>query len=150
MDLSGLARISEARSRSISPENFSGAPGQGGRASEGTGASAARDLGQGWKISPSVVIGSGQTFVLAEIEGPGVIQSMWFTGKRLSRDLILRIYWDDQARPSVECPLGDFFALGWGAFAQISSLPVAVNPHTGLNCYWEMPFRRREIGRAHV
>ena len=112
MDLSGLARISEARSRSISPENFSGAPGQGGRASEGTGASAARDLGQGWKISPSVAIGSGQTFVLAEIEGPGVIQSMWFTGKRLSRDLILRIYWDDQARPSVECPLGDFFALG--------------------------------------
>ena len=51
----------------------------------------------------------GQTFVLASIDGPGAIQSMWFTGRRLSRDVILRIYWDDQAQPSVECPLGDFF-----------------------------------------
>ena len=66
---------------------------------------------------------------------------MWFTGRRISRDVILRIYWDDQPQPSVECPLGDFFASGWGPFAQISSLPVAVNPNNGLNCFWPMPFR---------
>jgi hypothetical protein len=142
VDLYGLARISEARTRSIGPENFSGAPGQGGRATDGTGARAARDLGPGWKISPSVAIEPGQTFALADIEGPGVIQSLWFTGRRLSRDLVLRIFWDNQAQPSVECPLGDFFGLGWGTFAQISSLPVAANPHNGLNCFWEMPFRQ--------
>jgi hypothetical protein len=51
------------------------------------------------------------------------------------------MYWDDQAQPSVECPLGDFFCLGWGSFAAVSSLPVAVNPNNGLNCFWEMPFR---------
>src|SRR5207302_2209182 len=107
--LGNLARLSQARTRSISPENFSGGPGQGGRATEGTGANAARDLGLGWKISPSVAIGPRESFQLARVDGQGVIQSMWFTGRRISRDVILRIYWDDQAQPSVECPLGDFF-----------------------------------------
>jgi hypothetical protein len=139
--LKDLARISEAQSRSISPENFTGEPGQGGRATQGTGAQAARDLGPGWKISPSIVIAPGEAFELASISGQGAIQHMWFTGRRLSRDLILRIYWDDQPNPSVECPLGDFFCVGWGPFAQVSSVPVAVNPNIGLNCFWEMPFR---------
>jgi Protein of unknown function (DUF2961) len=139
--LGNLSRLSEARTRSISPENFSGAPGKGGMATEGTGAAAARDLGQGWKISPSVQIGPGETFVLAQIDGPGAIQSMWFTGRNLGRDVILRIVWDNQAQPSVECPLRDFFAAGWGPFAQLTSLPVAVNPNNGLNCFWQMPFR---------
>jgi hypothetical protein len=142
VDLAGLARLSDARSRSISPENFSGEAGQGGRATEGTGARAARDLGTGWKVSPSVVIEAGQTFELARIQGPGTIQSMWFTGRLISRDVILRVYWDDQAQASVECPLGDFFGVGWGPFAQLSSVPVAVNPNNGLNCFWQMPFRR--------
>ena len=58
------------------------------------------------------------------------------------RSLILRIYWDGQEVPSVECPLGDFFANGWGEFAQVTSLAVCVNPGRAFNCYWEMPFRR--------
>ena len=56
---------------------------------------------------------------------------------------ILRIYWDDQEHPSVECPVGDFFASGWGSYAQLSSLAVCVNPGSAFNCYWEMPFRKR-------
>jgi len=142
MGLGNLARLSTARTRSISPENFSGEPGQGGRATEGTGAHAARDLGQGWKISPSVQIGAGKTFTLATIDGPGAIQSLWFTGRGLRRDTILRVFWDGQAQPSIECPLPDFFGAGWGPFAQLSSLPVAVNPNNGLNCFWQMPFRQ--------
>jgi hypothetical protein len=141
MGLGNLARLSPARTRSISPENFSGEPGQGGMATKGTGTHAARDLGQGWKISPSVQIGAGDTFVLASIDGPGAIQSMWFTGRGLGRDTVLRAYWDGQAQPSIECPLPDFFGAGWGPFAQLSSLPVAVNPINGLNCFWQMPFR---------
>ncbi len=142
MTTGNLWRLSKARSRSISAENFSGEKGRGGMATEGTGADCARDLGQGWKVSPSVNIEPGQTITLAEIEGPGVIQSMWFGG-RFSRDTILRMYWDGQDQPSVESPLGDFFAHGWGQYAQISSVPVAVNPNRGLNCFWEMPFRKR-------
>jgi hypothetical protein len=139
-----LAQLSEAQTRAISPENFTGERGGGGRAVEGTGAYAARDLGPGWKISPSVNIPAGETFTLGTITGPGAIQSMWFTGRPLSRNQILRIYWDEQPIPSVECPLLDFFTVGWGCtqFAQVSSLPVAVNPNNGLNCFWEMPFGR--------
>jgi hypothetical protein len=139
--LSGLAELSTLRSRSISAENFSGEPGRGGMANEGYGAHAARDLGHGWKVSPAVTIEPGRTFTLAHIDGPGIIQSIWCTARPVSRDAILRIYWDGQAHPSVECPLGDFFTQGWGVFAQNSSLPVAANPHRGLNCFWPMPFR---------
>ena len=50
------------------------------------------------------------------------------------------MFWDDDPQPAVECPLGDFFGLGWGEYAQISSLAVCVNPGRAFNCYWEMPF----------
>src|SRR5262249_7497134 len=86
-----LAALSGMRSRSISAENFSGEKGRGGTATAGHGARAARDLGLGWKVSPAVDIAPGESFTLAEIEGPGVIQSMWFTGRPVSRNSILRI-----------------------------------------------------------
>ena len=144
MHLGNLSRLSDAQSRSISPENFSGERGRGGMATEGTGARAAAGLGQGWKVSPSVWVEPGETFTLADIEGPGAIQQIWMTLKCLMwRHVILRIYWDDQEQPSVECPAGDLFAVGWEKFAQVSSLAVCVNPGRGFNCYWEMPFRKR-------
>ena len=74
-----LSTLSTAESRSISPENFTGAKGKGGMAEEGTGAACARDLGPGWKISPSVVIEAGTTFEMADIEGPGTIEQIWLT-----------------------------------------------------------------------
>jgi len=143
MSMGTLARLSKAQTCSISPENFSGEKGKGGMATEGTGARAARDLGLGWKISPSVAIEPGETFELANVEGSGAIQQMWMTPTGHWRFSILRIYWDDQAQPAVECPLGDFFACGWNKYAQLSSLAVCVNPGSAFNCYWEMPFRKR-------
>jgi hypothetical protein len=144
LHLGNLSLLSDAKSRSISPENFTGNPGEGGMATEGTGKSPARSLGQGWKVSPSIDIASGETRTLAEIDGPGAIQQMWMTvrGARW-RFLILRIYWDDQEHPSVECPIGDFFANGWERYAHVNSLAVCVNPGRAFNCYWEMPFRKR-------
>ena len=65
-------------------------------ATEGTGASAARDLGQGWKVSPSITIASGECRVLADIVGPGAIQQIWMTPTGQWRHAILRIYWDNQ------------------------------------------------------
>ncbi|MCB0029390.1 MAG: DUF2961 domain-containing protein, partial [Anaerolineales bacterium] len=143
LNLGNLSRLSDAQSRSISPENFSGARGQGGMATEGTGAAHAKGLGQGWKVSPSVRIAAGETFTMADIEGSGAIQQIWLTPTGNWRFSILRIYWDDQEQPAVECPVGDFFGAGWGSFAQLSSLAVCVNPGSAFNCYWEMPFRRR-------
>jgi hypothetical protein len=64
----GIARLRDVTTRSISPENLDGGKGGGGRASKGTGAYAARDLGPGWKVSPSVIIGAGATLPMAVIE----------------------------------------------------------------------------------
>ena len=129
--------------RSISPENRTGATGSGGRARKGTGARAARDLGPGWKISPSVEIAPGAVHELAAIEGPGRITHVWLTTPHDRwRSLLLRAHWDGARQPAVEVPVGDFFGQGWGRFAQLSSAMVAVNPHGGFNSYWPMPFRR--------
>ncbi len=143
MNLGNLSRLSHAKTRSISPENFTGEKGKGGMATEGTGAGAARDLGQGWKVSPSIIIKPGETFELANIEGPGAIQHIWMTPTGHNRFSILRFYWDGEEEPSVECPVGDFFASGWNVYAPVSSLAVCVNPGSGFNCYWEMPFRKK-------
>jgi hypothetical protein len=141
--LSNLYRLSDAKSRSISPENPTGEKGKGGMATQGTGANAARDLGQGWKVSPSVAIEPGVTYTVAEINGAGTIQHIWMTPTGNWRLSILRIYWDDEKEPSVEVPVGDFFAMGWGKYARISSLAVCVNPGSGFNTYWPMPFRQK-------
>ncbi len=143
MHLGNLARLSNAETRSISAENFTGAKGQGGMATEGTGAIAARELGQGWKVSPSIQVPGNTTVTLADIEGPGAIQQIWLTvHPSVWRRLVLRMYWDHEETPSVETPIGDFFASGWCERCNITSLAVCVNPAGGFNCYWEMPFRR--------
>jgi hypothetical protein len=111
-------------------------------ATDGPALHSARDLGQGWKVSPYVRIQPGQTHTVAEIDGSGAIQQIWMTPTGHWRHSILRIYWDGQETPSVECPAGDFFACGWGQYTQVSSLAVCVNPGSAFNCYWEMPFRK--------
>src|SRR5437773_215237 len=137
MSLGNLARLSRARTRSISPENPTGEKGRGGMATEGTGAEAARDLGRGWKVSPSARLAPGETLTLAEIEGSGAIQQVWITTHvTFWRRLVLRFYWDGDPNPAIEAPIGDFFCSGWPQFSQVSSLPVAVNPNGGMNCFW--------------
>ncbi len=142
LSLGNLSLLSNAKTRSLSAENFMGEKGKGGMATDGTGAKAARDLGRGWKISPSVVVKAGTTFEIADIEGPGAIQQMWLTPSGTWRFCILSIYWDNEKTPSVECPVGDFFGMGWGKYAHLNSLPVCVNPGSAFNSYWEMPFRK--------
>src|SRR5579875_697379 len=156
--MSGLTRPSDARSRSVSPENFTGEKGKGGMATlsdrlpqlekmhrnaADLDRAAAQDLGRGWKVSPNVAADPGETITLADIEGPGAITQIWLTPTGNWRFAILRVYWDQQEQPSVECPLGDFFAMGWGEYAPLSSLAVCVNPGSAFNCYWEMPFQTR-------
>jgi hypothetical protein len=143
--MSDLFKLSNARTRSINPENFTGEKGKAGMATLETGsaAGAARELGVGWKVSPYVVIKPKSTFTLAEMDGPGAIQQIWMTPAGNTRFAILRFYWDDEKIPSIEVPVGDFFAAGWGQFKQISSLAVCVNPGSGYNCYWVMPFRKK-------
>ena len=106
-----LSKKHNIRSFSISPENFTGEKGKGGMATMGAGANAARDLGQGWKVSPCVHIPAGETFVMGDVKGSGAIKHIWLTyWAPDARSLILRFYWDGHENPSVEVPLGDFFA----------------------------------------
>lgn len=152
MNMSNLYRMSNAKTRSISPENFTGEKGKGGMADPNMQGDkhnvanahhAARDLGKTWKVNPYVHIKPGETFTLADIEGPGAIQHIWMTPTGNWRFSILRIYWDDEKEPSVECPVGDFFGMGWGEYSPLNSLAICVNPGSAFNCYWTMPFRRK-------
>lgn len=145
MNLGNLFRLSNAQTRSISPENFSGEKGKGGMATlqQGSAGREARDLGQGWKVSPWVAIDSGQTFTIAEITGPGAIQHIWMTPTGKWRYSILRFYWDDEKEPSIEVPVGDFFGMGWGEYAHLNSIAMTVNPGSAFNSYWVMPFRKK-------
>lgn len=150
-DMGNLFRLSNAQTRSISPENFTGEKGKGGmakpedkdKANIANASDAARDLGQGWKVNPYIRIQPGETFTIAEIEGPGGIQHIWMTPTGNWRFTIMRIYWDDETEPSVECPVGDFFGMGWAEYAPLTSLAVCVNPGSAFNCYWTMPFRKK-------
>ena len=148
--MGNLFRLSDAKTRSISPENFTGEKGKGGMADSkneernvANARHAARDLGQGWKVNPFIIINPEETFTLAEIEESGCIQHIWMTPTGNWRYSILRIYWDDEKEPSVECPVGDFFGMGWGEYAHLNSLAVCVNPGSAFNCYWQMPFRKK-------
>jgi len=143
VNLSNLYRTSDAKTRSISPENFNGEKGKGGMATTGTGAGPSRELGQKWKVSPSVVIKKKTMYTIAEIDGPGAVQHIWMTPTGNWRYSILRFFWDDETTPSIEVPVGDFFCLGWGKFAPVTSLAIVANPGSGLNCYWPMPFRKK-------
>jgi hypothetical protein len=139
----GMSLLTSGLTRSVSPENPTGARGGGGAATHGTGAAAARELGPGWKVSPSIEVPAGVTAVLADLAGPGVIRHIWLTAHRSQwRSLVLRAYWEDAAPPAIAVPLGDFFCQGWGEYAHVNSAPVAVNPNGGLNSYWEMPYRK--------
>jgi len=140
--LKDLTIIRSEKSRSISAENPTGSKGQGGKN--------ASQLGVGRKGRPCITVKQGETSVLADIDGPGYISSIWVTvpektsdGLFTLRNLVLRMYWDDESVPSVEVPLGDFFCNGFGRYCEVNSYPIVVNPTGGMNCYFKMPFRKR-------
>ena len=141
--MSSLPLVNGGRSRAVTGENPRGEKGAGGKE--------ASNLGPSRKGRPCCpLVKAGETVTLCDIEGPGVIQHIWMTapGKTndqnpfVLRDLIFRIYWDGEETPSVECPLGDFFCLGFGQGYHVNSLPIAVNPNRGMNCYFAMPFHK--------
>lgn len=89
----------------------------------------------------------GETLLLGELTGPGIINHFWNTiaaeERGYSRLLVLRMYWDDEEQPSVECPIGDFFGIGHGVDQPFQSLPVTVTSEgRARNCYWPMPFAK--------
>lgn len=142
--LNNLSKLGHEVLVSISPENLTGEKGKGGATplEQGTSREAARDLGTGWKVNPRMFIPAGETLTLADVHDQGEITQIWLTPTGCWRGQVLRIYWDGEETPAVECPLGDFFANGLNEYARVNSLPVCVNPGSSFNCYWPMPFRK--------
>lgn len=145
LGMGNLFSLSSAKSRSITAENPTGEKGKGAMAeinSQDT-KHPAKELGKGWKVRPCVEIEPEEEFIIAEIEGSGVINHMWMTTfPKGWRHLILKIYWDDEKEPSVEVPIGDFFCNGWCERTNVYAMPISVNPAGGFNCYFPMPFRK--------
>ena len=140
--LGGIPLLSSAETRSISAENPRGEVAGGAREAPDK-ANAGSLLGRGWKIRPCIDLEAGTTTTLVDVEGPGVIQHIWMTAREAAhRSCVLRVYWDGEDSPSIEVPLGDFFANVCGQRYPVSSLPIAVNPSGGMNSYWPMPFQR--------
>ena len=142
--LGGIALAKHGKSRAINAENPHGEKGRGGMA--------ASHLGPSRKGSPCLKdIEPGAVVTLAEMEGPGQINHIWITVDNKTteadcfvlRDLVIRMYWDDEETPSVESPLGDFFCCGFGRECFVNSVPVAVVPNRGFNCYFPMPFKKK-------
>jgi len=104
--------------------------------------------------SDNKTVPPGATWVLMDREGPGAITHIWITflgpevqdwakaGSANHQEMLLRMTWDDQKTPSVEAPVGDFFACGFGIRTEIISLPVIVEDADSYNCFWRMPFRK--------
>ena len=94
-----------------------------------------------------IKLDAGETVDIAAMAGAGVVKHIWVTlGSRdpmRYRNIILRMYWDGEKRPSVQAPIGDFFGLGWGEEYEVTSLPLCVAPRRALNCYFPMPFSDR-------
>ena len=95
---------------------------------------------------------AGETMELFSEAGPAEIRHIWITmatGEAYHlKKVVLRMYWDGEAEPSVEAPIGDFFGLGLGTYTVFHSALLAVAPDKALNCYFPMPFARR--GRVTV
>jgi hypothetical protein len=125
-------------SRSISFENPTGAPGQGGKTSS--------NLGPGRKGAPAREIKAGETVEIGDIKGPGTIRHIWMTtsGEPLvQRACVIRAYWEGQAQPSIECPIGDLFGFAHGKITSYQSAIHSCGPTGGRNLWLPMPFAKR-------
>ena len=101
------------------------------------------------KVSPNITIPAGETATLVDVDGPGIVQHMWFTGY-VGHSFVLRIYWNGQEYPSVEAPLSAFFGCAYdenftdrdGRYPYMNSAMMMVAPGRGFNSYFEMPFEK--------
>ncbi|MEN8123093.1 MAG: glycoside hydrolase family 172 protein [Bacteroidota bacterium] len=143
---------SNLQSRSISFENPTGEPGEGGKA--------ASEIGVGRKGAPRKLIEPGETVTLCDINQAGTIRHIWMTGEwtvfpwedqnnteliernKLLRSTVIRAYWDEQEHPSIECPLGDFMGIAHATVTSYQSAVHSVGQNAAFNIWLPMPFTK--------
>ncbi len=87
----------------------------------------------------------GKSLTLLEADGPGMVTHFWITIADSEygwpRLLRLQVYYDGAKSPSVDVPLGDFFATGHGREKDVNSLMVRnTSQGRAKNSYWQMPY----------
>jgi hypothetical protein len=93
-----------------------------------------------------IPIQPNEKYTLCDISGAGCIKHIWTTlasnDPYYLRKVIIRIWWDGEKNPSVECPIGDFFGVGHSKTTNFWSLPLCMGPEDGkgFNCFFPMPF----------
>ena len=138
-DLNAPFLFTQLQSRAVTQENPTGGKGLGGKG---------RGNGNGRKGAPAFRnVEPGETKVLADITGPGMIRHLWMTVEdktpEMLRSHIVRIYWDDSPYPSVEAPMGDFFGVAHGRTVHFMTPYVGTPEGRGFHCYFPMPFSKR-------
>lgn len=131
-------KLKNIRSYSATAENPDALPGQGGKS------------GGARKGCPCIEpLSAGEKRILLHKKGPGMIRKIWCTipvdNPEHLRNLILRMYWDGQAVPSVEVPIGDFFGIAHGRQRKMETPYVGMQDARGLNCFIPMPFRKEAL-----
>jgi hypothetical protein len=125
-------------SRSISFENPTGGRGEGGKA--------ASPLGPGRKGAPARTIKGGETVTLCDLKGKGTIRHLWITmhhDPQTLRACVVRVWWDGQAHPSIECPVGDLMGFAHGKVMAYQSAAHSVGGSAGMNLWLPMPFKKQ-------
>jgi hypothetical protein len=146
--LEDLAKPQEGRSRRATSTFREGPDGKYDRNAKPKGDLEEKSNFDNFRVAP------GETHVLLDAKGPGVINHIWLTflgpepqswarqGSADHQEMLLRMFWDGARDPAVEAPLGDFFANCFGKRSEVISLPVVVEDADSYNCYWQMPFRK--------
>ncbi|MEZ0324588.1 MAG: glycoside hydrolase family 172 protein [Fimbriimonas sp.] len=146
--LAGLATPQQGRSMRETSTFRQGADGKYDPKARPEGSLEEKSNWDNFRVAP------GATHVVMDRQGPGVITHLWFTflgpepqgwakdGSATHQDMLIRIYWDGNAKPGVEAPLGDFFANCFGKRSEVISTPVVVEDADSYNCFWHMPFRK--------
>ncbi|WP_407271859.1 glycoside hydrolase family 172 protein [Radiobacillus sp. PE A8.2] len=130
-----LYQLKKLRSRAATAENKQAEVGAGGKANNGR------------KGSPCLEnVKPGETHVLLDSKGPGMVRHIWCTlppgNVQHMRNVIIRMYWDDQKQPSVEVPIGDFFGIAHGRQRNLVSDLIYMQEGKGFNCWIPMPFKK--------
>ena len=122
------------QTRWSSPENRNGEKGRGGRSNNGAKGHACDS------------IGANQSYTLLDIQDQGIINRMWITirdrSPEMLRSLKIEMFWDNETKPAVSVPLGDFFGVGLGKTATFQNALFANAEGRSFNCFIPMPFRK--------
>lgn len=154
-----ISKLTNGKTRLITAENVYGKKEAGGKAVPGgtyyedvaligqnpctDSPHPARDLGIGWKVRPYIILPKSSVTTILDADYSGTITHIWMTfDRQMTRDLIIRMYWDGEKTPSVESPVGDFFGAPFKENICINAIPLNINPKNGCNCFFPMPFRK--------